>query len=44
MAFLESKHADVIKEIKEKKKIDDDLEAKLIKILEEFTDNFKVAE
>jgi F-type H+/Na+-transporting ATPase subunit alpha len=44
MAFIESKHADLLKEINEKKKIDDDLEAKLNKVLEAFGENFKASE
>ncbi len=44
MTLLESKHADLLKEIDEKKKIDDDIEAKLNKVLEDFVKNFKAAE
>ncbi len=39
--FLESKYPDIFKDIKEKKKIDDELKSKLDKALEEFKSIFK---
>ncbi len=41
--FMESKHADVLKELKEKKAIDDSLEAKMRKALEEYRGVFKAS-
>ncbi len=42
LAYMDSKHADVINDIKEKKKIDEAAEAKLTSILDEFTKEFTV--
>ncbi len=40
MTFVESKHKAILDQIKEKKVIDDELEGKLEKIIEEFAENF----
>jgi len=40
-AYMGSKHADMLKEIKEKKKIEEALEAKLKKALDEFKEQFQ---
>jgi len=44
LAFLDSKHADVLKDIKEKKVIDEDIEGRLKKALEDFAEKFSVDE
>jgi F-type H+-transporting ATPase subunit alpha len=41
--FMESKHADILKEIKEKSQISDDLEARIKKALDEFKTIFQPA-
>jgi F-type H+-transporting ATPase subunit alpha len=41
LEFMESKHADLLSEIKEKAKIDDELEEKLKKALDEFKTVFQ---
>jgi len=41
--FMESKHADILKEIKEKSQISDDLEVRIKKALDEFKTIFQPA-
>jgi F0F1-type ATP synthase alpha subunit len=41
--FMEAKHGDILKEIKEKGQISDDLEAKIKKALDEFKSIFQPA-
>jgi len=44
LSFMDAKHGDLLKEIKEKKTIDDELQEKLKKAIEGFKETFKAAE
>lgn len=44
LAFMENKHADILNDIREKKTIDDDLEARVAEAMEGFKEAFKLEE